>query len=1160
MQIVASHDLDALRRALAGDLSHSSDTPSERLRRAFDPEVIVVPSTHMRKYLERELAKDLGSTGRNDGIVANIDFLQPRHLVYATITELPEWGDVRRVFGIGSSPWDADRLMWTIDDVIRRSGLTVPSHGSAPLATSRRIAELFDHYTTHRPEMLRQWRDNGIDGADLSGTLDTEQIWQRDLYRLVAPELETECSLAVLDLGRWRAHIAAAREQGLLPARLSVFGVTGLSRAVRDVIGVISDHCEVTAYVLHAATTAWPTLVPDDHETRERWNERLSAHVDGGLHHQLHGRWCAHSVEQAALLGTPTVTIGELETERRRLLDAVRADVRANAGHSAELFDDDSLEKTLADGDGSIQVHACYGPLRQAEALRDALLRLLRDDPTLKLRDVTVACADPASAAPILNAVFDPRSDDHIISDPNRPPRLPVTVIGNDAGAFDPLAETFLALINLSTSRCSPAEVLEVLSLPPVANYFGVDRDALERIADWADDAGVRHGLDPHHRHSVTNVPLELSSSTWLDAIARVAVGVAVPAPVDIVGPGGVVPYDNVSSGETEIFGAFAEFVERLAHLSSRLRHGSSMTVAEWTITALQVVDDFIAASSDETESMVALRRAISSLEQTVSAEGASSDSRAFPVSELIAATTARFSPEFSSFFTPWESVTITSLEGLAHRPTRVVAVFGANEDLFAGPAVDGDNVLSQTPLVGEPHYSMAARQSFLHALMAARDAFIVTCDGADVSNNKKVPLAIAVREFLEVVAATITAGKYERSHPVLIRHPRQNHHRSVLTAGKIVPNEPFTFDPAAPLAHQPVAADSTTPTFNPASHVQEQQAADSTLADLVRAIRNPLEFHLKDVLGVELPPDPNNSSPDDKNHIHGDGIIQLTIDALERSGEGRQLLDYLSGRSSTLDAAIDSWIDTRTRTGVLPPGRIGEAIARDIGAELDAMLALVPFPPGEGTERDCSFTVGGQSFHTRVHGVHPERSDLVRVRYKRFSESILLEPWVELAALVLSEHGAVSRTAHVVARARTTAAQSPEYWTLTIVGDTPEQRTTAAQTIIAVVAGIHRAATLDQIPLFERASHVFATGGAGSAAAFETDLSYSHETRFLLAGRTFDDVLDETTNSLDQSIFGVLPGENRSEFYAGVLWDTFYATATPTQVSAATNEGDADV
>ncbi|MGA0864070.1 MAG: exodeoxyribonuclease V subunit gamma, partial [Ilumatobacteraceae bacterium] len=885
MEIIASHDLDALSTELAATLRPSTGDVQSRLVRAFDAEVVVVPSSHMRRYLQRSLACHLGSTGANDGIVANIEFLQPRQLVYASTGDVPTWQNVRRIFGIGDNPWDADHLTWIIDDAIRSTGLVVPSHGSSPLTTSRRIAELFDHYTTHRPEMLRQWRDgDDTDGALLAGSLDPSHLWQRDLYRAVSERLAPVVTLAALHLDEWDAHLATARQVGVLPDRLSVFGVTGLSHAVRDILRVLDRHMQVTIYSVHAAMSAWPTLAPQPNETRESWHLRLAAEHEAEGAHPLHGRWCSHSVEQAVLLGSPTTALPGNPVQRSTLLGAIRADIVENVPKALPLMTDDALDAALNGGDGTIQVHTCYGSLRQAEALRDALLRTLRDTPDLRLRDITVVVADPQKAAPILNAVFDPGVDSQ---DGQALPRLPINVVGADSGQLDPLAEAFMALLLLASSRCSVAEVIEVLSLPPVSATFGLDNSSLEAIATWAETSGVRHGINPEHRAGVTGVPLDLLAATWSDALARIAAGIAVPAAVDVVGPGGVVPYDAVTSGDIITFGALAEFLDRLSHLAALVTPDSTMTRSSWVSTALGIVDSFLTVSSIDTESMVALRSNIARL-----APGSTGELDAtYPVRELVAATESLMSHEFSPYSRPWESITVTSLDGLAHRPTRVVAIFGANEDMFAGPATDGDNVLSSTPLVGEPNYSMAARQGMLHAIVCATDAVIITCDGADVSNNKETPPAIALREFLELVAATIDDASPFGNHRVLAAHPRQNHHLDELTVDTYVPGEAFTFDPTAVEAQRVVGRS----VINPPSAVSPAAPAPSgsvtPLGAVVRAIRNPIEYHLRDVLGVELPPEQGDDSQEGRHHIDGDGIIALTVDALALSAEGRRLL-----------------------------------------------------------------------------------------------------------------------------------------------------------------------------------------------------------------------------------------------------------------------------
>ncbi len=53
-----------------------------------------------------------------------------------------------------------------------------------------------------------------------------------------------------------------------------------------------------------------------------------------------------------------------------------------------------------------MQVHACHGPARQVEVLREVLLGLLADDPTLEPRDILVMCPDIESYAPLITAAF----------------------------------------------------------------------------------------------------------------------------------------------------------------------------------------------------------------------------------------------------------------------------------------------------------------------------------------------------------------------------------------------------------------------------------------------------------------------------------------------------------------------------------------------------------------------------------------------------------------------------------------------------------------------------------------------------------------------------------------------------------------------------------
>ena len=51
-------------------------------------------------------------------------------------------------------------------------------------------------------------------------------------------------------------------------------------------------------------------------------------------------------------------------------------------------------------------MHACHGTARQVDVLREVLLGLLQDDPTLEPRDILVMCPDIETYAPLVSAGF----------------------------------------------------------------------------------------------------------------------------------------------------------------------------------------------------------------------------------------------------------------------------------------------------------------------------------------------------------------------------------------------------------------------------------------------------------------------------------------------------------------------------------------------------------------------------------------------------------------------------------------------------------------------------------------------------------------------------------------------------------------------------------
>lgn len=1153
MHLFHSPHVEPLLEQLAQRLSSPLADP-------FVPELVVVPSGDMARYLKRELARTLGATNGPNGIVSNITFIYPRQLVNATTTEPT---------GLKHSEWDANNLVWNIiDTLLTHTNISVPGFTEAPLTVARRAADLFDRYASHRPEMLNHWSRGGIDdGTQTNGQpndVTKDQRWQKELFTEVSKKFNA-ASLpprALDNLENFSEALQHLPEGATVPARLSVFGITTLSRAARHILEVLGKACDIHIYMVYAAGNVWPE--PSDHEVQLR-----SAFPATSIQHPLTSRWGAQVVENAAVFGATERTYLPSPATNTSLLHELQNSIIADTNSDTTLTADE--RKALrATSDGSLQVHACYGLARQVEALRDAFLHELNNNPQLQLRDFAILCADIDAAAPIISAVFAPHS-----TPDSTLPSLPINVLSNSASSRDPLIEAFLAVLHLLTSRCSPTDVLDVAHLPAVRRAFGFDDDALTLLATWSEDLAIRYGLNTSLRSERWGIKSKIG--TWDAALNRLMMGIAIPGEVDRVGPGKIVPYDGIGGSDMRVAGTVSEFIARVMKFVETVnafddqKKPVGLTVQHFCTTLYSIIENFLEVPYNDAASMARLHQAINSFQRDAEKSLTHSD-KTFMVNELVAALGAYFNDERALFGNKFESITVAPLDGQQHIPYRVLAILGADERAFAGAHSDGDDVLANNPCVGEPTYSLDGRQRLLNAVMSARDTLIITCTGADISNNKETPLAVPVQELIEFIDTVLhaRANNPYGTQQLVVRHPRQNFDGSTLTPGLVYADTPFTFDPQAKEAHDvlhglvaPVA-----PVVAATPPPPPTQAAP-TLKNLVQVITNPAEFYVGTVLNARIPRMPPKSKKNVDKNISGDGIANLTIDNLAWSSEGRALLEILIATNTSNEEAIAQWESVRPITGVLPPEELGELVVGEIRDELMEMISKLPPTMqslNKGSDMDGSITISGATSAIRIQNV--QQGAIARVRYKRFNESLVLEPWIELAILTLIT-GGDRYEAHLVTRGDAnektpadepagsnvakpekrapTAHKPPAHRHFVLIGENPTERIATAKIVLSCVEGMHTAASNGALPYFERASKELAMGTEKKARAkLGKDLEYSAAAAYAFGERDANSIFSEEATDADYQYLGKnAPNEpqGRADLYAKHVWEAFSST-----------------
>lgn len=929
---------DLLADGLADLLSHPPADP-------FAQELVLVPAKGVERWLSQRLSNRLG-------ICAAVEFRNPRSLI-AELTGTAE-----------DDPWSADAMAWpllaAIDDNLDQpwcepvathlghfeTGDEYELRQGRRYAVARRLAGLFASYARQRPQLLVDWAG-----------LPDDLSWQKPLWQALVERIDAEPPH--VRHANTVARLTESRSD--LPERLSLFGHTRLPVTEIELLTALSTHHDLHLWLPHPSDDLWQSLAAhtgplprrEDNSHRDV-RHPLLATLGRDLRELQRGLPDPDTDEYLSGTGYPDTLLGWLQ-----------ADIAANAVRPAG--------RVPRREDRSVQVHSCHGPARQIEVLREVLLGLLADDPTLEPRDILVMCPDIETYAPLITAGFGlgdvvPRTrgaQSRIGAHPAH--KLRVRLADRALVQTNPLLSVAASVLDLAGGRATASEVLNLAESDPVRARFGFTDDDLEAIAAWVREANIRWGFDQEHR---SPYGVEFLHNTWRFGIDRILAGVAM-SDDSHAWLGTTLPLDDVSSNRVELAGRFAEFVEQLRSTVDQL--SGVRPLQEW-LTALGSGIEAL-AYSDEEWPAAQVQREFAEIIEDAGAGGTPmrlSDVRALLDRHLAGR------PTRANFRTG--TLTVCTMVPMRSVPHRVVCLVGLDDGVFPRlGAIDGDDALARDPRTGERDIRSEDRQLLLDAIGAATQTLVVTYTGANEYSGQARPPAVPLAELLDTLRITA-----EQPVDVVTTHPLQPFDIRNVTPGALLPEGPFTFDPTALTAAQANAGRrAERPAFF-AHRLPAPPLGDVALEDLVTFFKDPVKGFFR-ALDYTLPWDVDGVSD----------VMPVEIDALEEWTVGdRMLSDILRGMTPA-DAQQAEW-----RRGTLPPGQLGwrRAIALRDQCALLATDAL-RYRDADPQAYDVDIDLGsGRRLTGTIAEVFGDR--LVSVTYSKLDGKHLLQSWIPLLAL----------------------------------------------------------------------------------------------------------------------------------------------------------------
>lgn len=994
LQITVANRFEALRDTL---LEGIVGVPSS----VFVAEQVIVPSSAVRRHLTLSIADRFG-------ICANVEFAYLAAWLWRQIGKVvPKVAE--------SSPFASPVLTWRIfqifgdsafvDNFPRLASYLKQADPVARFDFSTRVAALLEQYMTYRPSWLADWSSNRLARIDNASAANLDdQAWQAALWRSITAQLGTEREHPAARFLRTVAAMEAAESHAIaLPEMAHVFCLPTMPPLYIDILCQLGRWMDLRLYVLNPCREYWFEIVD---------GQRLS-------YLAVKGNTAYHESGNRLLAGLGKQTQAYIDL----LLENAREAVVDDAGFQ-EHPSDTTLARVQnailnlseieagsikpAPTDGSIEIHVCHSLTRELEVLQDQLLAVFAAPNPPQPTDILVVTPDLEVAAPLIDAVFGNAPADRFI---------PYSVTGRARSTVNQPARGLLDLLTLVSSRFPASAVFDLLQQPIISRRFGIAAEDLDVIHLWIQESGIRWGIDGHHRAQCDLPALERYS--FADGLHRLFLGYALPGAVATPWHDRL-PAGNVEGSTAEVLGLFARFVNDLSRI--RADFSQPKLAADWVAALFRILDAFFAPDDDDIDDLGELRDTLRELHHNLARGG---------MTTVIALDVIRMALEAllddpTRGGVPTGKVTFSSISSLRNLPFRIICAIGLGDGAFPTASRPAEfDLMALSPRRGDRQRRIDERNLFLDLLLAARDRLYLSYTGRSIRDNAPLPASVLVSELIETLVPAIAndptspTSRDEARRRIVIEHPLQPFSTRCFASDSDPRARSFNRELCDALRHGLTATPELPLTDTDAANDEDEERSaelvgaffraplaepgdewrDVSLDTLIRFLRNPCRFLLRERLGVE----------------------RAGAEA-ELADEEPFLADF-EGRQSLADCLLphyfsgmgDADLERLALAGLeYPPGAFGELLLkRELKALKDfaeRVKAASTVPTSSPRHDTLSFDLDGESWRLSAAFADLRPAGIVRQRYDDTRATDYLTGWLSHLFLCAARPEGVAR------------------------------------------------------------------------------------------------------------------------------------------------------
>ena len=1056
---------------------------AQPLHDPIQPEVIAIGYRGIAPWLTREITQSVG-------VGANLHYPFQSRAITDALRGLYRLAVAPNLSP--DNPWTANTMTWAIADLLphyQNDPCFAPLHrfleddggsteqiGHRRISLSTQIANIFDRYLMYRPDWTLAW---GKDQPAPRLSLPEDARWQPILWRALTKRFGEGCPHLAEMLAALQPELLTALDpepirEALALHRLSVFGLNSIPKTLLLALEALSHVVDIDLYVFSPSDTYWADIRKGEALRREfQFDHEGYSQAFSERHEQAHplllslgrsARDFQHLLLEQMDQGLEDYTREEAfihsQPQSESLLHRLQADLQRVLLRQER--------SPIAPNDNSFQVHACHGPARQVEVLKESLLHLLNRDPTLEPRDILILCPDLDAYAPLLSSVFDEgaaRHDTEAGWGHDGVPSLEYRFADLTMRRLNPVAEALMRVLDLAQSRLGIDDVMGLLSLDAIQRRFGFQPSDLEDLQQIFELGKIRWGMDAAHR--AREGQPKVRAFTWEEGLTQIALGAAMSDEGSDFHSETFYakPMDSIEGERLELAGKCLHFSTNLFATLQALQ--APATLSTWATRIVNLLD-WLTETPEQAEFLK--RRALDVIKELEDAARLAGSSNETPLTleAIQSLLRGRFDVAHSSGRASLHAIQCSNFQSLRGVPARVVALLGMDDGSFPHQSVRSSMDLTNAPRwIGDSDPREEERGALLDAILAARDHLLIFYTGRDKQTHEELEPAAPIREVLDAIDLSFTPSQ---SDILASQSVTKVHALHRFATSNYQESKPWSFSQrgleASRVFHG--AAFKTRAPMGLVGHASMRPtppSRDLSGAELKSWLLKPQRMYASSVLRIK-PFDARTAATSRE---------PINLSAYEYA----DLSSELVGSDSLLLGEPLAELDRHDKRAFsLPLGAPGQLLFEGLEAKLELAYARyaeliesqsrVTIPPGT-----WHTVVSGEAFTLNCPGFTYDQTEsesyLATFSSGYNNDAFRLEHWLIHLMAVVQTEGILEATRATLV---TQGSEDPVHLRVEIPGDTAKKRLHYAETELNKLLALTDQARKEPLPIFRKTSY----------------------------------------------------------------------------------------